>query len=47
VIETQGFNQLVRDNATNKRHFYATDKDVPVGLPMKLPASLDLSRQLS
>ena len=44
VIETQGFNLLVTDNAANKLYFYATDKDVPVGSPMKLRASLDLSQ---
>lgn len=44
VIETQGFNLLVADNAANKLYFYATDKDVPVGSPLKLRASLDLSK---
>ena len=44
VIETQGFNLLVTDNAANKLYDYATDKDVPVGSPMKLRASLDLSQ---
>ena len=44
VIETQGFNLLVTDNAANKLYFYATDKDVPVGSPMKLRASLDLTQ---
>jgi hypothetical protein len=44
VIETQGFNLLVTDNAANKLYYYATDKDVPVGSPMKLRASLDLSQ---
>jgi hypothetical protein len=44
VIETQGFNLLVTDNTTNKLYYYATDKDVPVGSPMKLRASLDLSQ---
>jgi hypothetical protein len=44
VIETQGFNLLVTDNAVNKLYYYATDKDVPVGSPMKLRASLDLSQ---
>jgi len=44
VIETQGFNLLVTDNATNKLYFYATDKDVPVGSPLKLRASLDLGQ---
>jgi len=44
VIETQGFNLLVTDNAANKLYFYATDKDMPVGSPMKLRASLDLTQ---
>jgi hypothetical protein len=44
VIETQGFNLLVTDNTMNKLYYYATDKDVPVGSPMKLRASLDLSQ---
>jgi hypothetical protein len=43
VIETQGFNLLVTDNASNKLYYYATDKDVPVGAPLKLRASLDLT----
>jgi hypothetical protein len=44
VIETQGFNLLVADNAENKLYYYATDKDVPVGAPLKLRASLDLTK---
>jgi len=44
VIETQGFNLLVTDNAAHKLYYYATDKDVPVGAPMKLRASLDLNQ---
>jgi hypothetical protein len=44
VVETQGFNLLVTDNGTNKLYYYATDKDVPVGSPLKLRASLDLSQ---
>jgi hypothetical protein len=44
VVETQGFNLLVTDNSTNKLYFYATDKEAPVGSPMKLRASLDLSQ---
>lgn len=44
VIETQGFNLLVADNATNKLYYYATDKDVPIGSPLKLRASLDLTQ---
>jgi hypothetical protein len=43
VIETQGFNLLVTDNARNKLYYYATDKDTPVGAPLKLRASLDLT----
>jgi hypothetical protein len=42
VIETQGFNLLVTDNTTNTLYYYATDKDVPVGSPLKLRASLNL-----
>jgi hypothetical protein len=44
VIETQGFNLLVTDNAANKLYYYATDKDAPVGSSMKLRASLDLTQ---
>ncbi len=44
VIETQGFNLLVTDNARNKLYYYATDKDAAVGSPLKLRASLDLSQ---
>ena len=44
VVETQGFNLLVTDNAANKLYFYATDKDVPIGSPLKLRASLDLTQ---
>jgi hypothetical protein len=44
VIETQGFNLLVTDNAASKLYYYATDKDAPVGAPLKLRASLDLTK---
>lgn len=44
VIETQGFNLLVTDNSANKLYYYATDKDAPVGSPLKLRASLDLKQ---
>ena len=44
VIETQGFNLLVADNAANKLYYYATDKDAPVGASLKLRASLDLTQ---
>jgi hypothetical protein len=44
VVETQGFNLLVTDNGANQLYYYATDKDVPVGSPLKLRASLDLTQ---
>ena len=44
VIETQGFNLLVTDNGANQLYYYATDKDAPVGSPLKLRASLDLTQ---
>jgi hypothetical protein len=44
VVETQGHNLLVTDNATNKLYFYTVDKDKPIGSPLKLRASLDLSK---
>jgi hypothetical protein len=44
VVETQGHNLLVSDNATNKLYFYTVDKDKPIGSPLKLRASLDLSK---
>lgn len=44
VIETQGFNLLVSDNAANKLSYYASDKEAPVGSPLKLRASLDLTQ---
>jgi hypothetical protein len=44
VVLTEGHNLLVTDNATNKLFFYTTDKDAPVGSPLKLRASLDLTK---
>ncbi|HWG45064.1 MAG TPA: hypothetical protein VN688_20005 [Gemmataceae bacterium] len=44
VVETEGHNLLVTDNAANKLYFYTVDKDKPVGSPLKLRASLDLSK---
>ncbi len=44
VIETQGFNLLVTDNGANQLYYYATDKDAPIGSPLKLRASLDLTQ---
>ena len=44
VVETQGHNLLVTDNATNKLYFYTVDKDKPIGSPLKLRASVDLAQ---
>jgi hypothetical protein len=44
VIETHGHNLLVTDNQENKLLFYATDKDAPIGSPLKLRASMDLTQ---
>jgi hypothetical protein len=44
VVETEGHNLLVTDNATNKLYFYTVDKDKPVGEPLKLRASVDLTK---
>src|SRR3954452_24255431 len=44
VVETQGHNLLVTDNAANKLYFYTIDKDKEVGSPLKLRASLDLTQ---
>jgi hypothetical protein len=44
VIETHGHNLLVTDNEENKLLFYSTDKDAPIGSPLKLRASLDLTQ---
>ena len=41
---TEGHNLLVTDNATNKLFFYTTDKDAPIGAPLKLRASVDLTK---
>jgi hypothetical protein len=43
VVMTEGHNLLVTDNATNKLYFYTTDKDKPIGSPLKLRASVDLT----
>jgi hypothetical protein len=43
VVMTEGHNLLVTDNATNKLYFYTTDKDKPIGTPLKLRASISLN----
>jgi hypothetical protein len=44
VVITEAHNLLVTDNATNKLYFYTTDKDKPIGSPLKLRASIDLTK---
>jgi hypothetical protein len=44
VVMTEGHNLLVTDNATNKLYFYTTGKDKPIGSPLKLRASIDLTK---
>jgi hypothetical protein len=44
VIETNGQNLLVTDNATNTLYYYSIDKEEKIGAPLKLRASLDLSQ---
>jgi hypothetical protein len=44
VVMTEGHNLLVTDNATNNLYFYTIDKDKPIGSPLKLRASCDLTK---
>jgi hypothetical protein len=44
VVLTEAHNLLVTDNATNKIYFYTIDHDKPIGSPLKLRASLDLTQ---
>jgi hypothetical protein len=44
VVMTEGHNLLVTDNAANKLFFYTIDKDKPIGSPLKLRASVDLTK---
>ena len=43
VVMTEGHNLLVTDNASNKLYFYTIDKDKPIGSPLKLRASINLT----
>jgi hypothetical protein len=43
VIETEGTNLLVTDNASNTLYFYTVDPDKTVGDELKLRGSLDLN----
>jgi hypothetical protein len=44
VVMTEAHNLLVTDNGTNKLYFYTIDKDKPIGSPLKLRASVDLTK---
>jgi hypothetical protein len=44
VIDTQGTNLLVVDNATNTLFYYTVDPDKQVGDELKLRGSLDLNQ---
>jgi hypothetical protein len=44
VVLTEAHNLLVTDNAANKLYFYTIDKDKPIGSPLKLRASIDLTK---
>jgi hypothetical protein len=44
VVMTEGHNLLVTDNAANKLYFYTIDKDKPIGSPLKLRASIELTK---
>jgi hypothetical protein len=43
VVMTEGHNLLVTDNGANKLLFYTIDKDAPLGSPLKLRASINLT----
>ena len=42
VLETEGSNLVVTDNATNTLYFYTVDKGQPPGSDLKLRATVDL-----
>jgi hypothetical protein len=44
VVETQGHNLLVTDNATNTLYYYTIDKDKEIGSDLKLRGSIDLNQ---
>jgi hypothetical protein len=44
VVMTEGHNLLVTDNSNNTVYFYTIDKDKPIGSPLKLRASVDLTK---
>jgi hypothetical protein len=44
VVETEGHNLIITDNATNTLYFYTVNKGEPPGSDLHLRASLDLSQ---
>ena len=44
VVETEGHNLVVTDNATNTLYFYTVDKGQAPGSDLKLRAKLDLNQ---
>jgi hypothetical protein len=44
VVETEGTNLVVTDNATNTLYFYTVDKGRPPGSELKLRGKLDLNQ---
>jgi hypothetical protein len=43
IVETEGHNLVVTDNATNTLYFYTVDKGQSPGADLKLRASVDLN----
>ena len=44
VVHTEGHNLIVTDNQKNTLYFYTVDKEQPVGSPLHLRGSLDLTQ---
>src|SRR5262249_52865755 len=44
MVMTEGPNLRVADNGNNNLYFYPIDKDKPIGSPLKLRASIDLTK---
>ena len=44
VVHTEGHNLIVTDNQKNTLYFYTVNKDEPVGSPLHLRGSLDLTQ---
>ncbi len=44
VVETEGHNLIVTDNQKNTLYFYTVNKEAPVGSPLYLRGSVDLTQ---